>query len=176
MKVAHEVVFKEADEQDVQAVIAFLNQVAQESDYLIAEHLDLVTNVEQMAAALQEICLSLDRFCLLAQVADQVIGLVSVMTDRHPQINHVGDIFIAVLKDYWGQGLGGILLEETIAWSEVSGIIRRLELTVQKRNHRAVSLYQKCGFEIEGTKKRGAKTSKGEWLDLYYMGRLIENR
>ncbi|MDQ8835132.1 GNAT family N-acetyltransferase, partial [Streptococcus ruminantium] len=33
--------------------------------------------------------------------------------------------------------------------------------------------YQKLGFVIEGTQVRGARTDEGEWLDLYYMGKLI---
>ncbi|WP_161944288.1 GNAT family N-acetyltransferase, partial [Streptococcus suis] len=44
---------------------------------------------------------------------------------------------------------------------------------VQVRNQAAVHLYQKLGFNIEGTQIRGARTDKGEWLDLYYMGKLI---
>lgn len=81
---------------------------------------------------------------------------------------------MAVLKDYWGHGLGRILLEEVIVWAQEIGLLKRLELTVQVRNERAVRLYQSCGFDIEGTQKRGARTDMGEWLDLYYMGRLID--
>lgn len=70
--------------------------------------------------------------------------------------------------------LVGFLLEEVITWAQEMGHLKRLELTVQVRNERAVRLYQSCGFDIEGIKKRGARTDEGEWLDLYYMGRLID--
>ena len=52
-----------------------------------------------------------------------------------------------------------------IDWADHTPEIRRLELTVQARNERAVHLYQKFGFDIEGTKKRGARTKNGEFLD-----------
>ena len=39
---------------------------------------------------------------------------------------------------------------------------------------RAVHLYQKFGFDIEGTKKRGARTKNGEFLDVYLMAKLID--
>lgn len=53
-------------------------------------------------------------------------------------------------------------------------VLKRLELTVQVRNQaKKVRLYQKLGFNIEGTQIRGARTDEGEWLDLYYMGKLI---
>ncbi|MBM9834549.1 GNAT family N-acetyltransferase, partial [Enterococcus faecalis] len=40
----------------------------------------------------------------------------------------------------------------------------------------AVHVYQKFGFAIEGTKRRGAKTKNGEFLDVYLMGKLIEDK
>ena len=53
-------------------------------------------------------------------------------------------------------------------------MIRRLELTVQARNERAVHLYQAFGFEIDGVQKRGAYLTEGEFLDVYLMGKLID--
>ena len=53
-------------------------------------------------------------------------------------------------KRYWNNGLGSFLLEEAIEWAQASGILRRLQLTVQTRNQAAVHLYQKYGFVIEG--------------------------
>ncbi|WP_198551235.1 GNAT family N-acetyltransferase, partial [Haemophilus influenzae] len=34
-------------------------------------------------------------------------------------------------KRYWNNGLGSLLLEEAIEWAQASGILRRLQLTVQ---------------------------------------------
>ena len=49
-----------------------------------------------------------------------------------------------------------------------------LQLTVQKRNLAAVHLYKKLGFIIEGQQERGACIEGGEFLDVYLMGRLID--
>ena len=67
-----------------------------------------------------------------------------------------------------------MLMEAALDWAEHSNTIRRLELTVQKRNKRAIHIYQKFGFEIEGLKKRGVKTKDGEFLDVCLMGKLID--
>ena len=45
---------------------------------------------------------------------------------------------------------------------------------VQVRNERAVHLYKKLGFEIEGCQARGACSAEGEFLDVYLMGKLID--
>ncbi len=49
------------------------------------------------------------------------------------------------------------------------GVIKRLELQVQKRNERAIHLYQKHGFEIESTRKFGARDESGTLIDVLEM-------
>ncbi|RGN67185.1 GNAT family N-acetyltransferase [Streptococcus anginosus] len=105
---------------------------------------------------------------------DAIAGLVSITADFHERIRHIGQVFIVVKRAFWNQGLGKLLLEEAIDWAENSGVIRRLELTVQVRNERAVHLYQAFGFEIEGIQKRGAYLAEGKFLDVYLMGKLID--
>ena len=67
-----------------------------------------------------------------------------------------------------------MLLAEVVEWAQASGILRRLQLTVQIRNQAAVHLYKKHGFVIEGRQERGAYIEEGEFIDVYLMGRLID--
>ena len=89
-------------------------------------------------------------------------------------MQHIGDIFIVVRKSIGTRAWDGFLLEEGIAWAESSGVIRKLDLSVQVRNERAVHLYQSLGFEIEGLRKRGVYTKEGEFIDVYLMGKQID--
>ncbi len=43
----------------------------------------------------------------------------------------------------------------------LDGVLRKLVLNVQVRNERAVHLYKKLGFEIEGCQARGACSAEG---------------
>lgn len=173
-KQAHEVIVKEADPTDAASLHVFLTKVASETEYLSADEGTFHLSVEDLADSLLWRQQTANQLCLVAKLADQVIGVLNISADERYRVNHIGDLFVAVAKDFWGHGLGQVLMEEAIAWAESSGIIRRLELTVQVRNERAVHIYSKYGFEIEGTKKRGAKTKNGEFLDVYLMGRLID--
>jgi RimJ/RimL family protein N-acetyltransferase len=56
-------------------------------------------------------------------------------------------------------------------WSREKGI-HRLELTVMAHNTNAIGLYQKVGFQIEGTKK-GSLFVDGQYVDEYYMAKLL---
>ncbi|MEG3310010.1 GNAT family N-acetyltransferase [Streptococcus sp. SS-4456] len=168
-----EVYFSEAEPTDAVAFIDFMNQVASETDYLVMDETGFRFTPEEMERIFEASIENPGELCLLAKVGSEVIGAISVKSSRQFRISHIGNIFIAIKKDYWGHGLGTILLNEVIEWAQEMEVLKRLELTVQVRNQAAVHLYQKLGFRIEGTQVRGARTDKGEWLDLYYMGRLI---
>ena len=50
--------------------------------------------------------------------------------------------------------------------------IHRLELTVMSHNERAVNLYQKMGFKIEGIKQDSLLVND-EYVDEYYMAKIL---
>ena len=54
------------------------------------------------------------------------------------------------------------------------GVIKRLELQVQKRNERAIHLYQKNSFEIESIRKFGARDELGNLIDVLEMVRFFD--
>ena len=105
---------------------------------------------------------------------NELVGIINITADQRPRVRHIGDVFLGIKKAYWGNGLGSVLMEEAIEWAKSSGSVRRLQLTVQKRNLAAVHLYEKMGFIIEGLQERGACIEGGEFLDVYLMGQLID--
>ncbi|KGM36809.1 GNAT family N-acetyltransferase [Streptococcus sinensis] len=169
-----ELALREAEQTDAETLIAFLNQVGAESDYMTLDEAGILMDEGQMASFIQHQTESENQLYLLALLDDEIVGLVSITADFHERIRHIGQVFIVVKKAFWNQGLGRILLEEALAWAENNSILRRLELTVQVRNERAVHLYKELGFEIEGLQKRGAYLTEGIFLDVYLMGKLID--
>lgn len=75
---------------------------------------------------------------------------------------------LAVLKAYWGKGIGKIMMQECISWCKNNGI-EQLELEVVTDNHAAISLYKSFGFEVCGTKKHALKYSDGTYADEFNM-------
>ena len=165
---------REAEKTDAAELIAFLNQVGSESDYMTLDEAGILMNQEEMASFIEHQAVSTNQLYLLALLDGEIAGLVSITADFHERIRYIGQVFVVVKKAFWNQGLGRILLEEALAWAEDSQDIRRLELSVQVRNERAVHLYKDLGFEIEGLQKRGAYLKEGKFLDVYLMGKLID--
>ena len=72
-------------------------------------------------------------------------------------------------KDYWGRGYGREAVNLLVGYAFEYQNIRRVYLTVNGTNARAIRAYQACGFVEEG-RLRGHVWSKGGYIDLVYMG------
>lgn len=86
---------------------------------------------------------------------------------------HVAGIGLAVRDDYHGRGIGSCLMAALIDLADNWLNLKRLELTVYCDNERAIALYQKFGFEIEGRRRCDA-IRDGEFVDTYMMSRIRE--
>ena len=102
----------------------------------------------------------------------QVIGMVSVETfPNRPRRKHVGRIGICVHDDWQGKGVGTALMRAILDLADNWLNLRRLELEVYADNEAGISLYERMGFEVEGTLRQHAFRD-GQYVDSVMMGRL----
>ena len=170
----YDLLIREAEISDASEVIALLDQIGQESSFTSLDENGLSISESEMQIFIDKQAQSENQITLLAFLNGELAGIINVTADQRPRVRHIGDIFLGIKKTFWGSGLGSILMEEAIEWAKTSGVIRRLQLTVQKRNLVAIHLYEKMGFITEGLQERGACIERGEFLDVYLMGKLID--
>lgn len=109
---------------------------------------------------------------LVAVAGDRVVGMVSVETfPNRPRRKHVGAIGICVHDDWQGKGIGTALMRAIIDLADNWLNLRRLELEVYADKEAAISLYERMGFEVEGTLRQHAFRN-GQYVDSKMMGRL----
>jgi putative acetyltransferase len=109
---------------------------------------------------------------LVACVAGEVAGELTLWT--YPAVwrrRHVGRIGMAVRDDWQGKGIGTALMEAAVDLADNWLGLTRIELEVYTDNRAGIALYEKFGFEIEGTHRRFAFRA-GEHVDAYSMARL----
>jgi putative acetyltransferase len=84
---------------------------------------------------------------------------------------HVGHLGMGVHDDFQDRGIGTALMEAAMDLADNWLNLKRLELHVYTDNARAIRLYEKFGFEIEGT-HRALAFRDGEYVDAYSMARI----
>ena len=170
----YELLIREAESKDAAELVDFLNRVSLETDFTSLDGDGILLTSEEMEIFLNKQASSDNQITLLAFLNGKIAGIVNITADQRKRVRHIGDLFIVIGQKYWNNGLGSLLLEEVVEWAQASGILRRLQLTVQTRNQGAVHLYQQHGFVIEGRQERGAYIEEGDFIDVYLMGRLID--
>lgn len=136
-----------ADQADGAAVLALLRQLHAESGTALFTglgQLDAQKAGDDLAAWAKRD----DGLVLLAVLGERPLGIVTV-TPRpgHPG---TGELGVAVLKDYWHNGIGRMLVDEACYWFQEFSSLGQLYLEVFDQNQRAVAIYQGCGFQIVG--------------------------
>jgi putative acetyltransferase len=110
--------------------------------------------------------------CAEGEEEEEVVGSLSLHTyPARPRVRHVGGIGMAVRDDWQGKGVGSALMEAALDLADNWLGLRRVELTVFVDNEPAIALYEKFGFEVEGTQRMHAFRD-GEYVDAYVMARL----
>lgn len=107
---------------------------------------------------------------LAADVGNRLVGAVA-LRPFYGRRAHAAEFWIAVHEDFTGNGVGSRLLAAMIDASDNWLNLTRIEMTVFTDNVRAIALYKKFGFEIEGTHK-AASFRNGEFADAHCMARL----
>jgi putative acetyltransferase len=109
---------------------------------------------------------------LVACVEGEVVGELSLHTSpTRWRMRHVGSIGMAVRDDWQGRGVGTALMEAALDLADNWLNLTRIELRVYTDNAAAIALYEKYGFEVEGTHRRLAFRN-GEYVDGYSMARI----
>ena len=112
-------------------------------------------------------------FSLVACADGEVVGSLGLETSpTRPRMRHVGSIGMAVRDDRQSKGVGTALMQAALDLADNWLNLTRSELHVYVDNAAGIALYEKFGFEIEGTHRRLAFRN-GEYVDAYSMARLI---
>ncbi|HZO31180.1 MAG TPA: GNAT family N-acetyltransferase [Chloroflexota bacterium] len=113
-----------------------------------------------------------DDHTFVAVVDGQVVGMAGLHVGSGKR-RHTGGIGMMVHDQFQGRGIGRELLEALLHVADNFLGLVRVELEVYPDNERAIRLYESCGFEHEGRKRKGV-WRHGEHQDVLEMGRTRE--
>jgi len=111
---------------------------------------------------------------LVAEVGGNLVGRLSISRGPHPASSHVADFGLMVAADYRNQGIGTALLAAAEGWAHGVGVTK-LELHVFPHNVRAISLYEKLGYEHEGFRRAHYRRPDGRFVDAILMAKPLSS-
>ncbi len=109
---------------------------------------------------------------LVACIRDRIVGGLGLHRGgMRARRVHAASIGMAVHDDWVGRGIGTALLRAAVDLADNWLGLRRLELTVYPDNARAIALYERFGFTVEG-RHRDYALRDGVYVDALAMARL----
>lgn len=168
-----EVVIREAVATDARELIAYVQKIAGETDFLTLGPGEFSSCVTAEEDYIEDFAAGDNRIFLIAEINGHIIGVSHFGGGETIRMHHTGEFGVGVFKEYWSQGIGLALMEQLLGWARNSGMIRKINLRVHKDNKRAIDLYVRLGFKSEGVKTREFCID-GIFYDAILMGLEID--
>lgn len=162
---------RNAQIEDAEQLIELIPRLETETDFLLREPGEFKITLEQERAYIKNKLESENDLFLVAEVNGKIVGTLGFGGNTLKRYRHQGQFGMAVLKKYWGKGIGSALLETLLEWADSKGLLR-ISLQVYATNERAKKLYKKFGFEEEGRLRKDCILSSGEVIDTIIMARV----
>jgi len=168
LKDGRTVVVRRAIEADAEALLRNINEVGAEGDWILTETLPWDLRRErEWVRSFDDV----NSVLYVAEVDRKVVGQIDAHISTYVKAKHVASLGIAIVKAYRGLGIGRILMDRVLAWMKARGV-EKATLEVFSTNERAIALYRKMGFEVEGSRKKQFKI-RGQHVDDVYMAKWL---
>ncbi len=111
-----------------------------------------------------------DKACQLVAIYDgKIVGQGQIdFWGTKLKHQHKCELDLAILKDYWGLGIGGRMMIELIKFAKSKGF-EAIDLSVIHNNTRAIELYKSFGFKETGIEEHCYKYLDGTYGDMVQM-------
>ena len=174
MKDGRKALLRSPRDEDIPGMLDYLYVSAGETDFILRypEECGKYT-ADGEKALFDRINASDNEVMLVCLVDGKVAGNCQIAWSNGIKTRHRAGVAIALLKEYWNQGIGTGMFRELIRVAEENPNILQLELEFIEGNVRARALYEKMGFRITGVKPNAVRLKDGTLLNEYSMIREI---
>ncbi|MGG1220724.1 GNAT family N-acetyltransferase [Priestia endophytica] len=156
---------------DAEKFLTLNKKLDMETNYMLYEKGERNITVEDQSKFIRSFLNTSNSTILVVEQGKELVGYIAIVGGKLNRIKHRAHIVVGILQDYCNRGIGTQLFQKMEDWAKRHHL-KRLELTVMTHNERAVFLYKKMGFEIEGIKKCSLIID-GHPIDEYSMSKVL---
>lgn len=166
---------RSAKEKDAKSLSELRLQIDGETENLDREKGEAYIDESNFKQIIVEDTETISNLFLVVEVNEKIVGFSRCEGNKLKRTSHKVELGVCVLRDYWGYGIGKNLLGESVHWAD-SNNIKKMTLNVLETNDKAIILYKKYGFEVEGILKKDKFLSDGNYYNTVVMGRFKHER
>lgn len=156
---------------DAAALLELKQRLDRETSFMMFEPGERDSSVQDLARELAQLDRTGNSVVLLAEVGGELVGYVELAGGSFRRSRTTAYLVIGVRADAAGRGIGTGLLQRAKDWAAAHGL-HRLELTVMAHNSRAISLYERLGFCVEG-RRAECLLVDGQFIDELTMAAIL---
>lgn len=170
-----EAMLRSPKEEDVESTLEYLVISAGETDFILRypEECEKYTP-EGEKKLFEQKNESPNEAMIMCVVDGKVVGNCEISFFKGMKTKHRASIGIALISEFWNQGIGTKMFEEMIRIAESREDVIQIELEFVEGNARARHLYEKMGFRITGVRPNAIRLKDGTLLNEYTMIKEIE--
>ncbi|RXJ00271.1 GNAT family N-acetyltransferase [Anaerobacillus alkaliphilus] len=164
---------RSAVEADAHSLSKLRLQIDGETEFLDREKGEGYIDEQEFKQLIEDDTRSDRNIFLVAEVNEKIVGFSRCEGNTLKRSSHKVEFGVCVLKEYWGYGIGKNFLKESCQWADANGI-KKIALYVLETNEKAIDLYKRFGFEVEGVLRNDKFLSDGNYYNTIVMGRVKE--
>ena len=175
LKDGRKALLRSPKDEDIRGVLDYLYVSAGETEFILRYPEECGKYTYEGEKALFDRINASDNEAMLVCVVDgKVAGNCQIAWKTGLKTRHRASVAIALLKEFWNQGIGTRMFEEMIRIAEANENLIQMELEFVEGNTRARALYEKMGFRITGVNPNAIRLRDGTLLNEYCMIREIK--
>ena len=168
-------VIRSPKDEDIPGMLEYLYISAGETEFILRYPEECSKYTAEGEKALFDRVNKADNEAMLVCLVDEkLVGNCQIAWSNVLKTKHRASVAIALLSEYWNQGIGTRLFQELIRIAEENKELMQIELEFIEGNSRARALYEKMGFRITGIKPNAVRLKDGTLLNEYCMIREIK--
>ncbi len=157
------------------AYVRLHHKICGESEFMMfSDEDDCFNEVDiksDLAIVLEQLSKKNSTVFVAVNCSETLVGFISIKGGTFARNRHRADLTMGVVAEFRGQGIATRLMLAVEDWAQTVGV-SRLELSVVEDNTRALSLYLKLGYVIEGQKQKAIRVYS-RYLNGIFMAKLL---